>query len=305
MLPHGATLYEDNGYAPSHPSWRRLPQGPRVVRGSHDALADSGAEVLAGAVAASGNLLKEIDRGEELSRLHRQQLRPATADEVAIRRAREQHLQFREDISSGRDIAAVAPRAPAITARDLYEMLTATDVSASYPSGQSSTQGQSLSCEGSCKEGATRRNVSVRDVQRGMPVIPPAPTLPYANRDGLSPGLRKRAAVLADAARGSQAAPITRRDELHGRPPELADGVTTMLHGCHCDLGDLNTAPVSSAASFHTLLSKLVDTPEACFIGGVTRRYAQLAQNTTAVSVAASSPQAPSPGVSQSFSIRA
>mmetsp|Transcript_107303 Transcript_107303/g.213011 ORF Transcript_107303/g.213011 Transcript_107303/m.213011 type:complete len:297 (-) Transcript_107303:61-951(-) len=109
------------------------------------------------------------------------------------------------------------------------------------------------------------RVVSVGELQRGARLVSPAPPLPF-EPDGQSPGERRRAVAEAmSATAGLLGLPISGAR----RPPppvELADGVSSMLVGSRCDLGEIRTAPTAPCSSFDSLLDRLVDAPDTCFL---------------------------------------
>lgn len=106
------------------------------------------------------------------------------------------------------------------------------------------------------------RTISVRDFQRGTPVVTPAAPLPFPGPGQMSPGERRRAAAVSTTISFSKASGAGDR---HKEKPQLADGVTSMLPGVYGDLGELALAPMAPTSSFDTLLERLVDAPEACF----------------------------------------
>eukprot|EP00929_Paragymnodinium_shiwhaense_P009975 TRINITY_DN11443_c0_g1_i1.p1 TRINITY_DN11443_c0_g1~~TRINITY_DN11443_c0_g1_i1.p1 ORF type:complete len:282 (+),score=50.90 TRINITY_DN11443_c0_g1_i1:78-923(+) len=110
----------------------------------------------------------------------------------------------------------------------------------------------------------TPRTITVRDFQRGKPVVTPAEPGPFPGPGQMSPGERRRAAAVATSISfgktGAHGASDTKREK-----PQLADGVTSMLPGVYTDLGELALAPMAPGSSFDALLDRLVDAPESCF----------------------------------------
>lgn len=110
------------------------------------------------------------------------------------------------------------------------------------------------------------REITLRDYQRGVQPVAPAPTLPYPGPDGLAPGQRRRAAAVASGDGSGQSGPVAMSLGAGEKAAAVpADGRTSMLSGARCALGELATAPVAQCSAFAHLLDRLVDSPEACF----------------------------------------
>lgn len=261
---------------------QKIVSKPQGVRTEHEVFLNWANDSIAGSVAESSQLLRDVGttpptarddyatsgRGTSPAPTHSprrgaRSASPAPAS-VAYRAAAGAPLSSGMALAEGNTQEASLGRAR--SARDLFMSLQAEG-----PAGQG--QPQPLGPPGTGYTYAASkappepeqgpRVISVREYQRGTAVMKPAAPLPFPGVDSLSPGQRKRAQGAAQAAGRIPTAPIAAR----GSPqPTLADGVTSMITGVRGDLGEIITAPVSPFSSFDNLLDRLVDTPEACFV---------------------------------------
>lgn len=103
-------------------------------------------------------------------------------------------------------------------------------------------------------EGSSPRMVTVKDFQRGAPLIAPAQLLPFPG-DGQSPGRRRRLAEMTAGGRSNILDPARGVPRQQKEREDLADGVTAMISPVHCEIGPLKTTPVAECSSFDFLLA--------------------------------------------------
>eukprot|EP00434_Breviolum_minutum_P009429 symbB.v1.2.008304.t1/scaffold499.1/size195312/10 len=112
-------------------------------------------------------------------------------------------------------------------------------------------------------EGNSPRTVTVKDFQRGAPLIAPAQLLPFSGQ-GHSPGRRRRLAEMTAGGRSNILDPARGVPRQQKDREDLADGVTAMISPVHCEIGPLKTTPAAECSSFDYLLDRLVEHPESC-----------------------------------------
>eukprot|EP00933_Yihiella_yeosuensis_P007834 TRINITY_DN11301_c0_g2_i1.p1 TRINITY_DN11301_c0_g2~~TRINITY_DN11301_c0_g2_i1.p1 ORF type:complete len:319 (-),score=46.68 TRINITY_DN11301_c0_g2_i1:80-1036(-) len=253
------------------------------IRGDHTVFLDRASSSLAACVAESSQLLRAAGTPP------RGRLKAADDRQLA--------LGYSGGYANGAQPSTQIPRvgtARGRSARDLFATLSASSDggvlgpplpapsitslalprSSTPPRGRRRAQPDSgppfaLETTTSQQRSSSPRVVSVKDFQRGVPVVPPAPLLPFRGPGGHSPGRRRRMAEfeasssrsLSDPARGVPSG----RDVTGAKHVEdLSDGTTAMLPAVQCKLGELTTAPVAACSSFSSLLDRLVDQPESC-----------------------------------------
>lgn len=230
-----------------------------VVRPGHEAFLDRASDAIASSVAESTKLLREVG---SLSR-----------------GASQRHLRSQGGFAAGRSLTppparSITPPPPALStvtvpeqplavrsARELFAALSGGPAEVALPSVAlpSATPAASGPCGQTC---GGPRVISVHDFQRGAPLVAPAAPLPFPGPGGESPGRRRRAKALAASEQPQAVGAVPPWSRATAAP---ADGVTAMLTGACCDLGEILTAPTAPCSSFDSLLDRLVDSPEACF----------------------------------------
>lgn len=105
-------------------------------------------------------------------------------------------------------------------------------------------------------EGSSPRMVTVKDFQRGAPLIAPAQLLPFPG-DGQSPGRRRRLAEMTAGGRSNILDPARGVPRQQKEREDLADGVTAMISPVHCEIGPLKTTPVAECLA----LMKAIESP--------------------------------------------
>eukprot|EP00927_Polykrikos_kofoidii_P062484 TRINITY_DN57299_c0_g1_i1.p1 TRINITY_DN57299_c0_g1~~TRINITY_DN57299_c0_g1_i1.p1 ORF type:complete len:280 (-),score=38.80 TRINITY_DN57299_c0_g1_i1:180-1019(-) len=240
-------------------SLRQVVGAPLEVRASHRDFVQIASDGLLSSLAESTNLLRDVGVGK---------LTPPVGgasslrDELLVRQGAKAPTRSIGGVAPPSSSDQLAVRAPsAKSARDLFAALKSSDgkggVAVISPSNATSPR---------VARSVSPRPISVRDFQRGTPVVAPAPPLPSS--DGLSLGQRRRQGAFARAeSYGSHhgtrwsLSPERSKDR-----SQLADGVTSMLPGVRVDLGELALTPAEPLlSSTLALIDKLVETPEACF----------------------------------------
>ncbi|CAK9117249.1 unnamed protein product [Durusdinium trenchii] len=229
------------------------------VRGDHQIFLERAASSLAASVMESSQMLKSVGS----------QSKPSKAYDVArsgLGVVAPAQLQLQPH-----QISQAAPKYRG-SARELFAALqTSQSGLAALPvkgerqsssSRSPSPRATSAAGNSATAEGNSPRMVSVKDFQRGAPLVAPAQLLPFPG-DGNSPGRRRRLAEMTggrsnilDPARGVPRQQKERED--------LADGVTAMIFPVQCEIGPLKTTPVAECSSFDVLLERLVEHPESC-----------------------------------------
>mmetsp|Transcript_9967 Transcript_9967/g.22888 ORF Transcript_9967/g.22888 Transcript_9967/m.22888 type:complete len:290 (+) Transcript_9967:32-901(+) len=239
---------------------QRVIRRPPEVRQGHELLVDRASSAIASSLAESAQLLKEVGpapapRGAGNGTQQTSAAVAVIGPTARTASAPPQRVPVPSQIEgSGR----AAPPDISRSARDLFAVLSGSAPVA--PSGVVPWVGLSAEARSLTPP---PRVISVRDYQRGRPVVAPAPPLPFPGPDPRTPGQRRRA-VAGDVA----AAPSPSRSGSH-----LADGISSMLTGISTELGELVTTPAAPCSSFDSLLSLLVDDPQACFADPLTLRY--------------------------------
>lgn len=294
------------GEPSSRSALQRLVHRPHAVRADHEVFLNWANDSVASAVAESTQILRDVgaeatagvrtespsaaSRWGTSSRRGARSLSPAPASTVYPASAGGA-LTARAAISDAASQEASLGRAR--SARDLFAAL----------SDSAPIEERSLALlpdvDGKVMQAlpppdASSRVISVREFQRGTSVVKPAAPLPFPGPESLSPGERKRAQAAAQAAGRAPMPPAGARG---GPQPTLADGVTSMITGVRGDLGEICTAPVSPFSCFDTLLDRLVDTPEACFVNPATLPWSP-------VVVTGRARGAPGPGMRGAFTFR-
>lgn len=202
-----------------------------VVRSGHETFLDHASDSLASSVAVSSQMLREVG--------------PLLGDggtAVAARRAASAGLAA----ARHRSRAAAAPeRAPA--AGPAPPPTPAHLPAPGVPPDRSARSARELFAALAAPAGA-QHSVSVQQLQRGVPLVAPAPPLPFPGPGGLSPGHRRRlsaAAKLAAAGGGPK---------LLGGLPE---GIAAMLKGVRLDLGELSSGQADPCSSFEGFLDNV------------------------------------------------
>lgn len=286
-----ATFAMDNTFAQGGGRAASLGPGPHkpFVRLGHEAFLDRASDAIASSVAESTQLLREV--GPLLGTA-------APSSASAARRAGRGGAAASRSLTPPRPLlvapppppvpATVASAAPvaaeplppqhlperAFSARDLFAAMAADDRGGEGGGPRALPPPVAVVVAGGAAAAAAAsappsRAITVHDFQRGAPLVAPAPPLPFPGPDGQSPGRRRRAAALAvSASSGSKLAEAVVAPS--GFQPlaataTLADGITTMLTGARCDLGEILTAPVDPGSSFDSLLDRLVEDPVGCF----------------------------------------
>lgn len=251
--------HADNVFAQGMSRPASLGSRKPVVRAGHEAFLDRASNAVASSVAESTKLLREVgslSRGASQRRLRPQggfadgrSLTPPPARSItppppalSTATAPEQPLAVR----SARELFAALSGGPA-------EVVLPSVALPSASPAASGSHGQAC---------GVPRVISVHDFQRGAPLVAPATPLPFPGPGGESPGRRRRAKALAASELPPSVGAVPPWSRAAAAP---ADGVTAMLTGARCNLGEILTAPTAPCSSFDSLLDRLVDSPEACF----------------------------------------
>lgn len=221
-----------------------------TVRAGHEAFLDRASDAVACTVEESARVLREVRAASTGCGRHRHWQKEArSAPSQAASRVLVPPPQCHSQAGSDQ----ILPLDYTRSARDLFAALsTGPQEALALPSPPS-------------RSASAPRVVSVGEFQRGARLVAPAPPLPF-EPDGRSPGNRRRTVAEAMSASAGLLGPPTSGARLPPPPVELADGISSMLVGARCELGEIRTAPTAPCSGFDSLLDRLVDAPDTCFL---------------------------------------
>eukprot|EP00435_Cladocopium_sp_Y103_P069106 s206_g32.t1 len=230
------------------------------VRGDHQIFVERAGSSLAASVLESSQMLKSVgSQSKSMGDVASSGLGVVTAPPLPLHphQISQAAPKYR---GSARELFAALQASPSTLAA-LPVRGERQSSSSRSPSPRVSAAGSGPGGQGA--EGNSPRMVTVKDFQRGAPLIAPAQLLPFPG-DGQSPGRRRRLAEMTAGGRSNILDPARGVPRQQKEREDLADGVTAMISPVHCEIGPLKTTPVAECSSFDFLLDHLVEHPESC-----------------------------------------